>query len=243
VIGRGDFVARIYDKREELRAKRDDEKRAIEEARWRAAGWNGVDDVTRVEFQIRGDTLTEIDGGRLRDPEEFVSRATTTWSYCTRSWLRLVQRDAATRLHRCPVDPRWTVVREATFGEWDGEIPVRIRRRGAARARLAYGVTLSYAAESGAVSPLHIERARDHVAEWSAERCEAFVIDQIDRVAEAFRTQAPVVAAEILAMKGPRGAAAYVIEKRNAACARVATRTSAAQWNADPQAIPHGRAA
>ena len=72
-IGQGALVARVYDKRVEL-ALRPEEKRSIEEARWKGAGWNGQADVVRIEFQMRGEALDEIDDGRLRDPEVLLAR-------------------------------------------------------------------------------------------------------------------------------------------------------------------------
>ncbi len=63
-VGRGGaMMTRIYDKRVEL--ERDEERRANEEKRWTAAGWDGVSCVTRVEFQIRGTAIAEFG---LRDP-------------------------------------------------------------------------------------------------------------------------------------------------------------------------------
>jgi len=64
-VGRGGaFMARIYDKRAEL--ERDEDRRGLEEERWRASGWDGQSSVTRVEFQIRGQGLDELG---LRDPD------------------------------------------------------------------------------------------------------------------------------------------------------------------------------
>lgn len=64
-VGRGGaMMSRIYDKRVEL--ERDDARRAVEEARWKAEGWDGKTCVTRIEFQIRGAVIGEFG---LRDPE------------------------------------------------------------------------------------------------------------------------------------------------------------------------------
>lgn len=65
-VGRGGaLMARIYDKREELRNDRVGDRRMAEEKRWRAAGWDGRDCITRVEFQIRGEAIRELG---VRDP-------------------------------------------------------------------------------------------------------------------------------------------------------------------------------
>ncbi len=67
-VGRGGaLMARIYDKRAEL--ERNERRREAEESRWKAAGWDGLEPVTRVEFQIRGVALAEMG---LRDPDAVV---------------------------------------------------------------------------------------------------------------------------------------------------------------------------
>ncbi len=64
-VGRGGaLMSRIYDKRAEL--ERDENRRGIEEERWTNAGWDGIEPVTRVEFQIRGVAVRELG---LLDPE------------------------------------------------------------------------------------------------------------------------------------------------------------------------------
>lgn len=64
VVGRGPVMCRIYDKRAEL--ERNAERRELEEDRWREKGWDGIEAVTRVEFQLRGVALTEFG---IRDPD------------------------------------------------------------------------------------------------------------------------------------------------------------------------------
>ena len=215
-IGQGALVARVYDKRVEL-ALRPEEKRSIEEARWKGAGWNGQADVVRIEFQMRGEALDEIDDGRLRDPEVLLARLNPIWAYCTRSWLKLVERGKSNRLHRCPVDEGWKVIQGARFGEDTGEIAERERRRGVGRARLALGTTFSFLAGNLTLVPLPIARGREHVAEWSDERSEVFVHEQI---ASQFARAPRLIADDLIRTLGPREAAAFVIEKRNAVCAR-----------------------
>jgi hypothetical protein len=67
-VGRGGaMMARIYDKRAEV--ERDERRQEAEEARWKAAGWDGEAPIARVEFQIRGVALTELG---IRDPDAVV---------------------------------------------------------------------------------------------------------------------------------------------------------------------------
>ena len=219
-IGKGHFVVRIYDTREELSVTRDEEKRGIEEARWSESNWRAHQPVTRVEVQLQGDALKEIDAGALENPETFLARCDSTWAYATRRAVRLVDRDSATRVHRCRVDHRWTVVQGATFNGPATEIPRRTRRREATRPRIAFAYLLSAAAGARAISPLpYLERsAREHLATRSNANCEAFVHE---RVKLMMRAMEPVIADALIDSFGPRMAAEHLIERQNATCARV----------------------
>lgn len=69
-VGRGgSLMCRMYDKRVELERDQRGARREAEEERWREAGWNGIDPVTRIEFQLRSEVLTELG---LRDPDAVV---------------------------------------------------------------------------------------------------------------------------------------------------------------------------
>jgi hypothetical protein len=214
-IGKSAVRLRVYDKTEELRLGRNEgDKRDEEHARWRSAGWNGKDEVTRVEFQVRGDALTELE---LRDPTKLLERLDAVWAYCSRTWVRLVDLGTATRRARCRTQDRWRAVQAVTFARADGEVAVRKRSRAPARARLAFGVATNYAAGVGAITPFAVGSALDHVETWSEERSETFVRSSIVHV----MTRAAVGAADdVVKAYGPRKAAAYVIERMNAACAR-----------------------
>ncbi|HXK20886.1 MAG TPA: hypothetical protein VNG33_23910, partial [Polyangiaceae bacterium] len=105
------MMARIYDKTVELRLPGREAKRDIEEARWRANGWDGVQTVVRVEFQHRGAFLDEI---RLRDPQRLEGAIDAVWQRDVR-WLTLIDVGSATRRCRCALDPRWEVVTGTIF--------------------------------------------------------------------------------------------------------------------------------
>jgi len=170
-FGRTDVVARVYDKREELVQKGTPDKRAREEAVWTKNGWNGADPVTRVEFQLRGEALTELGA---RDPKlcgvhpksgellgakyemhEF-REAVTLPEYVPRLWstvldwlwLGVPEEDVARS--RWKEDPRWTVLRNV---KWQGQpkaLPIkRVRIRGGASAAQALGSMASMAAAAG----------------------------------------------------------------------------------------------
>lgn len=111
---------RIYDKTEELFAVhgRESEKTRTELAAYRAAGWDGVAPVWRVEAQFRGERLREFGAGT---PGELLTKLDSLWHYVvgtdaerSGAWLRFVVRDA-NRIERCSTDPRWRVYQGAQF--------------------------------------------------------------------------------------------------------------------------------
>lgn len=230
-FGKSDVVARVYDKTEELRAKSDDEKRAIEEALWRSAldgngkpFWQEGTSVTRVEFQFRGKVLDELWGadGGLRSPEMLMQKLDAIWAYGSREWLRLIVPGSATRRTRCADDPAWAAVQSVRFEQWDGEIPLRFRRRAFAKARLALGVTLSFAAGSRTLPPLRVdphESGRDAVAQWTEREARAFLSDYLEELGG--RTM-PEIARTLSEGRSPRDTAAFLIERVRAAEARAA---------------------
>lgn len=158
-VGRGDVVARVYDKREELQLDASRHKAPAEEARWREGGWDGQEKITRVEFQLRGEALKELGARSLdtvHDPAtgeitELGDYLPRIWSTCL-MWLRLVKREKTRTgrdkpLTRCPDDPRWQVLRTASWGDAP---PIRRKReRGGASSSQALGSVLSVAAARG----------------------------------------------------------------------------------------------
>jgi hypothetical protein len=200
-MGRGDVVARIYDKREELRAMSPHKKDA-EEARWQAAGWAGDTNVTRVEFQLRGEVLRELGCRSLdsvHDPE--TGELTTLpamlpriWTTCLR-WVRLVKRQKTKTgkpvpITRCPEDDRWIALRAAS---WGYSAPIkRKRERGGASSAQALGSMLSVAGARGKLTGKlsenvntwkvggvdRLQRALSMIASWSVD---LVAVDMIDR--------------------------------------------------------------
>jgi hypothetical protein len=132
------LMARIYNKTAELALADREEKRAIEHAIWASNGWNGVSQITRVEFQFRGEALDELDA---RDPCALENKLDSLWQTAV-NWLRLVDPASASRLCRCVLDPRWRAVTDVTFLQPAQPIK-RQRTRGGATAEHALGATLS----------------------------------------------------------------------------------------------------
>lgn len=193
-VGRTDVVARVYDKREELEAKGSPDKRAHEEERWRRGGWDGDAPVTRVEFQLRGEALTEVGA---RDPErcgihpksgEFLvpepcklhAYVPRLWATCLK-WLWLGKpRDAARS--RWDVDERW----QPLFAvKWDADetpadrVPIkRVRVRGGASAAQSLGSLASFVAASGR----DIGKKRGDVVEEWPEKIEDYQENAIEKL-------------------------------------------------------------
>jgi hypothetical protein len=112
---------RIYDKTEELFAVqgRDSEKTLTELAAFRAAGWDGASAVWRVEAQLRGPVLQELNAG---SPETLAKSLDSLWRYVVGSdddravaWIRLVDGSSSNRIERCRTDARWRIYQSAAF--------------------------------------------------------------------------------------------------------------------------------
>lgn len=179
-VGKNALMLRVYDKTLELKNDLGGEKRASEHARWRAAGWNGLDDVTRVEFQIQGKTLDEIDDGRLRDPARLADRLDPVWAFLTNEWVRLCVPDSATRRTRWTTDPRWGGVQSASFGAPTGEIAPRSRRRGVPSPKYVAAIVLAYGAKTRTLDLGPVPLDAREVLSWSSERAR----DKLDGMAE-----------------------------------------------------------
>lgn len=150
-ISPGNVISgRIYDKTVELESKGDIAKAWIEHELWRSAGWNGQDQVTRVEFQHRGEFLDQTE---LRDPADLAERMDSIWQRDVQ-WVRMIVPGSATRRHRGEVDPRWKIVQGVTFKH--SALPA-IRRevvRGGASVGQLLGAMRSRLAANGKLLPI-----------------------------------------------------------------------------------------
>jgi hypothetical protein len=143
------LMARLYDKTQELRVHRGgvpaSEKELLEHQIWTAAGWSG-EQVTRVEWQVRGSAVKELLG---RSVDRLLAERSAVWRYCSERWVRLVQ-PTRERLRACPTDPRWRVVQSVDWGEPQAPAE-RVRDRSAACALQAWGALVSALAQAGQV--------------------------------------------------------------------------------------------
>lgn len=205
-------MGRVYNKSIELRLGHEDKQR-VEETRWTAHGWRaGAGDVTRVEFQLRGEALDEAE---LRDPAKLHDALDSVWAYLTRKWVRLIVEDTATRRHRCETDPRWRVVQDAPrFVRAGAEPIVRRRRRAGASSAQALGAMLSSLASAGRLLRIHEPAAAAKVNEVDAR---AFLRALVTDVALTFATLA---CEDMLRGKLPSDVAEHVTTKISAAWAR-----------------------
>jgi len=158
-VGAGGALSmRCYDKRAELRLPQSEHKRDFEHEIWKAApgvGWTPEDErpVSRLEFQLRGEALDEMN---LRDPRELASKIDRVWAYCVERWVRLVLPDTASRLSRCLLDPRWVAATAVVFYHRAAPI-TRMRRRGAASMAQGLGSMLSLLGQLGQLGPVASE--------------------------------------------------------------------------------------
>lgn len=224
-VGRGDVVARVYDKREELQLDASKHKAPAEEERWTAGGWDGKEKITRVEFQLRGEALKELGARSLdtvHDPAtgelvELADYLPRIWSTCLQ-WLRLVKREKTRTgkdkaLTRCPDDPRWETLRTAS---WGYAAPIRRKReRGGASSAQALGSMLSVAA------------ARGKLADPLPESATAWAKADANRLRELLAIVASwgvdLIAADMIERwNGPVDACVHVAVLWNAARARFA---------------------
>jgi hypothetical protein len=138
-VGKSALRMRVYDKRQELRFRADAEKTETEERRWKAAGWDGMSTITRIEFQLRGVAMDQLE---LRDATELERRIDPVWQYLTREWVRLAVPRTATQRKNWKLDPRWLAVRDVQF--LHKACPAERKRcRGGARIRYTRGCLLS----------------------------------------------------------------------------------------------------
>lgn len=81
-IGRGQLIARLYDKT----AERVKSNKLFFNDIWYPNGWTVWDKVWRLEFQFKRETLNELDSIEV---DELAEKLSSLWCYATTQWLRL----------------------------------------------------------------------------------------------------------------------------------------------------------
>jgi hypothetical protein len=107
-IGLGGIVsARLYNKTLELLKS----KKLYMQEIWKACGYDGTDDVWRLEFEINRQALVELG---VDTTEGLVDRLESIWLYCTTKWLRLaIPSESDQTTCRWPDHPLWTTLVKA----------------------------------------------------------------------------------------------------------------------------------
>lgn len=228
--------ARVYDKTAELQLSGREEKRAIERARWSCHGWDvdaaDPEQVTRVEYQLRGEALDDLD---LRDPYRdrhgrdrgLGDVLDPIWRYLTQKWLRLLGASreellagSRRRADRIPIDPRWRVVQATTFVHEHAQIAERCRRRGGATHEQALGAALSALAGAGRLPRIAIPSGATE-AQPTYEKPKEFAVSWVTSLlVDAYLTIAMEQADHFVAQHGPHGAATMVATRWNAVWSR-----------------------
>lgn len=100
-IGKGNISARIYNKLLEIQVSRKEYLLPL----WLENGWNGQQDVWRVEFQFRREFLQEANILFLSD---YLLNQKNLWHYASLHWLLLVTpNDTDSNPSRWPMHPAW----------------------------------------------------------------------------------------------------------------------------------------
>lgn len=108
--------ARLYNKTLEIISK--NRPRPDLELQWRQNGWDGVQDVWRLEFQLRRETLAAF---KLVPYKDAVAALPDLWKYATRNWIRhTLPSSTDTTQSRWLTSPFWKSIQGA---EWDEGIP------------------------------------------------------------------------------------------------------------------------
>lgn len=107
--------ARLYNKTLEIQGNK---PRPDLELQWRQSGWDGAQDVWRLEFQIRRETLAAF---KLVPYKDAVAALPDLWKYATRNWLRhTLPSSTDDTQSRWSTSPFWKSIQAA---EWDEGIP------------------------------------------------------------------------------------------------------------------------
>lgn len=105
--------ARLYNKTLEIRSK--NRPRPELELQWLQNGWDGEQDVWRLEFQFRRETLAAFD---LVPYTDAISALRDLWLYGTANWLRHTHPNHADSTQsRWPTSDFWTAIQAARWNE------------------------------------------------------------------------------------------------------------------------------
>jgi hypothetical protein len=221
-IGKGEsLLVRVYDKTEELRLDANaGAKRQEQQARWEAAGWLG-DPVVRVEAQLRGDLLDQLD---MRDPEVLFENLPGVWTYVMEKWCRLSVPGTATRRERWRLDARWRSVQAVPWGEVQAVKRLYIRADPNTARLASLGLSVFAAADEEAVEGTIdlCGGSPKRVLEWQPATAERMVRDLLtgDGMREACEQAVAQWVEDLITTRGGPAALCYVLERFRVTSAR-----------------------
>ena len=148
----GDICARLYDKTAEIRESKKEYMQTI----WKEKGWNGMDRVYRLEFQLERKTLVEH---QTRTVPELLLNLGQLWRYGTLNWLKLtIPSESDSTQSRWPIHPVWEALANLPWPDTLDRIslPVRSSRIPDATALYVRGLSgiTSLMAVEGITDPL-----------------------------------------------------------------------------------------
>jgi len=123
VIGEGSPIsARLYNKTTEIEKSKKDYLKPI----WLESGWNGIDPVWRLEFQLMREVLKELSTLNI---ETLLKHQNGLWRYATKDWLRLtVPNLKDSNQTRWPTHPIWEALQKTPFSENEQIILKRVNQ-------------------------------------------------------------------------------------------------------------------
>jgi len=108
-LGLGGVIsARLYDKTVEMKKSKKDYLRKT----WEKNGWNALQKVWRIEFQLEREFLGQM---TLKTYSDLLSKVNDIWRYCTCDWLRLAIDDDTQNRTRWKTDPLWEMIQQISF--------------------------------------------------------------------------------------------------------------------------------
>lgn len=81
---------------------------------WEQGGWNGEDNVWRLEFQARRTVLNQF---KINTVHELKESMNDLWKYLTYKWLRLSIDDGTQNRSKWETDPWWEEIQNISFGD------------------------------------------------------------------------------------------------------------------------------
>lgn len=119
----GDLSCRLYNKTRQIKDVGGQEYLPL---LWSKAGWDGIEDVWRLEFQLRRNPLSQFSIIRVQDLQE---RLESLWEYLTKDWLRLVIPNQSDKTRsRWITHPIWKLISEGFAAEGEQVFLKRVKK-------------------------------------------------------------------------------------------------------------------